>query len=265
MKAVVLAGGRGTRGRPYTDYFPKAMIPVGGAPLIRHVVGHLDSFSSVEEIIVVADFAGQGAQIRNYFQGQDVAGRMRFVQDSQSGTGGDVVHAAGRLRGAGGFVLWFVDNLCALDVDAMKRRFDEQGVAACVATRSRRREETGFARVEGGVVSEFMEKPVLDLPLAECLGIYVLDPGIIDEIGAAPGGGGGGVNLSSDVLERLAAESRVGAYDIGDAEWLDVESPVIVDRNRGRAGRITGLMGRGAAAARAGSRDWRDPGAPLEG
>ena len=34
VKAVILAGGKGTRGKPYTDYFPKAMIPVNGKPLI---------------------------------------------------------------------------------------------------------------------------------------------------------------------------------------------------------------------------------------
>ncbi|WP_320416534.1 nucleotidyltransferase family protein [Candidatus Nitrosotenuis chungbukensis] len=44
MKAVILAGGKGTRARPFTDYFPKAMIPVLGSPLIDHVVRYLSSF-----------------------------------------------------------------------------------------------------------------------------------------------------------------------------------------------------------------------------
>jgi len=38
LKAVILAGGLGTRGKPFTDYFPKAMIPIDGKPLIDHIV-----------------------------------------------------------------------------------------------------------------------------------------------------------------------------------------------------------------------------------
>ena len=38
MKAVILAGGKGTRGKPYTDYFPKAMTPINGKPLIEYIV-----------------------------------------------------------------------------------------------------------------------------------------------------------------------------------------------------------------------------------
>ncbi|MFB5616790.1 MAG: NDP-sugar synthase, partial [Nitrosopumilus sp.] len=41
MKAVILAGGSGTRGKPYTEYFPKAMIPINGKPLVDYVVRYL--------------------------------------------------------------------------------------------------------------------------------------------------------------------------------------------------------------------------------
>ncbi|NHI04462.1 hypothetical protein DYY67_1952 [Candidatus Nitrosotalea sp. TS] len=58
MKAVILAGGRGTRGRPFTDYIPKAMIPVHGKPLIAHIVEYLSSFKIIEDIIILADFDG---------------------------------------------------------------------------------------------------------------------------------------------------------------------------------------------------------------
>jgi len=240
VKAIILAGGRGIRGRPYTDYFPKAMIPIGGIPLIQYVAEYLDSFSMVKEIIVVSDFEGLGAQIRNHFEGQRIARRMRFVQDSQSGTGGDLVHAEKALGDTGEFILWFVDNFCALDVRAMKRQFDAHKSTACVAIRTRRREETGFARVVDGRIVEFREKPVMSLPLSECLGIYMLDAKILRLIKKVRKRS---VNLSFDVLEGLAKESQISAYDIGDAEWLDVESPVIIDRNRRLVKRIAEQMG----------------------
>ena len=51
MKAVILAGGKGTRGKPYTEYFPKAMTPINGKPLIDYVVRYLKSFKFIKEII----------------------------------------------------------------------------------------------------------------------------------------------------------------------------------------------------------------------
>ncbi len=240
MKAIILAGGKGTRGRPYTDYFPKAMIPVDGMPLIQYVVDHLSAFPVIGEIIIVADFKGLGAQIRNHFQGQRIAKRLKFVQDSQSGTGGDLIHAAGALGGAREFILWFVDNFCALDVDSMKRQFEAQKSMVCIATRTKRSEETGFAKVVDGKVVEFKEKPVMDLPLSECLGIYMLDAGILSLVRKAKKAN---VDFSFDVLEGLSKESQVSTYDIGDIGWLDVESPVIIDRNKRQVRRIIRQMG----------------------
>ena len=250
MKAVVLAGGRGSRGRPYTEYIPKAMFPAAGAPLVSHVVGHLLSYPFVEEAVVVADFAGLGSQIRLYMEGS-FGGRVRFAQDSQRGTGGDLLCAAPRLRGAGPFALWFVDNLCALDLEAMRDSFESSGRPACVAVRSQRREETGFARVSGGLVERFYEKPVLDLPLSECLGVYMLDGSVISRLRAC---GPGQVNLSYDVLQPMAAEGKLAAYDIGRSGWLDVESPAVLERNAAYARRIISRMGRGGTSRRLRSR-----------
>lgn len=242
MKAVVLAGGQGTRGRPYTEHIPKALFPARGAPLIRHVVGHLLSFPFVDEAVVVADFEGTGSQIRLYMEGSH-GGRVRFVQDSQRGTGGDLLCAAPAVRGSGGFVLWFVDNLCALDLSAMRDSFVSSGRAACVAVRSRRREETGFARVRGGLVEEFREKPVLSLPLSECLGVYMMGDEVLSRARKC---GPGHVNLSYDVLQPMAAEGKLAAHDIGRSGWLDVESPSVLERRSAEAARIISAMGRGA-------------------
>ena len=68
MKAVILAGGQGTRGKPFTDYFPKAMVPIEGKPLIDHIVQYLSSFDFIEEIIILANFKGLGDQIKSYFE-----------------------------------------------------------------------------------------------------------------------------------------------------------------------------------------------------
>ena len=89
MKAIILAGGKGTRGKPYTDYFPKAMTPINNRPLIDYIVKYLQSQKIIKEIIIISDFVGLGGQIKNYFENQE---NITFIQDSQSGTGGDLLH-----------------------------------------------------------------------------------------------------------------------------------------------------------------------------
>lgn len=250
MKAVVMAGGRGTRARPYTDYFPKAMMPVQGRPLVSHVVEYLLSLDAVDEAVVLTDLKGLGGQIAGYMGGRR---GVTMVQDAQAGTGGDLLRARPHLRGEETFVLWFVDNLCRADVLGMDALLRRTGSLACVATRSSRREETGFAEVGGsGIVSRFVEKPTVQLPMAECLGIYALSTAILPRVArraaekrreAGKGGGAAAdVNLSYDVLEALAAEGRVCAYDIGGEPWIDAESPAAVDRSATTAAEIVSRM-----------------------
>ena len=233
MKAVILAGGKGTRGRPYTDYFPKAMIPVEGRPLIDRIIRYLSRFDFIKEIIIVADFAGLGGQIRNYYHNyykynQKYNGKkLSFMQDAQKGTGGDLLHIEKRLGRDRNFVLWFADNLCAIDLPEMRRVFCAKKSAACIATRTSRSEETGFAIVKDGMVKKFMEKPTIKLQMSECLGIYILDRRIIDMIKKKRNN----INLSYDILQPLSKEEKISAFDICNSGWIDVESPVVLERN----------------------------------
>jgi mannose-1-phosphate guanylyltransferase len=238
VKAIILAGGKGTRGKPYTEYFPKAMTPINGKPLIGYVVKYLKSFSFVKEIIIISDFNGLGGQIKNYYGDQK---NITFVQDSQRGTGGDLLHIEKKLKGETEFLLWFVDNLCAIDLKKMKEFFKEKNSFACIATRTKRREETGFAIVENGIIKEFKEKPVMKLQLSECLGIYILGKDIIKRIKAKQKQNK--INLSYDILQQLSKEGKISAYDIGDKEWVDVESPMILERNEKMVKKIIKQMG----------------------
>jgi mannose-1-phosphate guanylyltransferase len=238
VKAVILAGGKGTRGKPYTEYFPKAMTPINGKPLIDYVIKYLTSFSFVNEIIVISDFNELGGQIKNFYQNQK---GITFVQDSQSGTGGDLLHVANKLKDESEFILWFVDNLCAIDLKKMRKRFREKNSSACIATRTRRKEETGFAKVKDGVITEFKEKPMMKLQLSECLGIYMLGKDIIKRIKAKQKQKE--INLSFDILQQLSKEGKISAFDIGDSEWIDAESPMILERNEKTVKKIIKQMG----------------------
>jgi len=238
VKAVILAGGKGTRGKPYTNYFPKAMLPINDKPVIDYIVKYLESFSFIKEIIIISDFNGLGGQIKNYFVNQK---NITFVQDSQSGTGGDLLHIEKKLKGESEFLLWFVDNLCAVDVKKMRDIFKDKNSSACISTRTKRKEETGFAVVEDGIIKEFKEKPVMKLQLSECLGIYMLGKDIIDRIKKKEKEKE--INLSFDILQQLSKEGKISAFDIGDKEWMDVESPTILERNEKTVKKIIKQMG----------------------
>ena len=237
MKAIILAGGKGTRGKPYTEFFPKAMTPINGKPLIDYVVKYLKSFNFIKEVIIISDYNGLGGQIKNYYGDRK---DIKFIQDSQSGTGGDLLHIEKELKNESEFLLWFVDNLCAVDVKKMRETFKEKNSFACIATRTKRKEETGFAIVENGIIKEFKEKPTMKLQLSECLGIYMLRKEIIQKIKKKKQKQ---VNLSFDILQELSKEGKVSAHDIVDKEWVDAESPMMLERNKKLVTKIIKQMG----------------------
>jgi mannose-1-phosphate guanylyltransferase len=185
-------------------------------------------------VIIISDYNGLGGQIKNYYGDQK---NIKFVQDSQSGTGGDLLHIKKELKNESEFLLWFVDNLCAVDIKKMRELFKEKKSLACIATRTKRKEETGFAIVEDGIIKEFKEKPIMKLQLSECLGIYILGTEIIQKIKKKQ------INLSYDILQQLSKEGKVSAYDIAEKEWIDVESPMVLERNEKIVTKIIKQMG----------------------
>ncbi len=213
------------------------MNPINGKPMIDYVVRYLKSFNFIKEVIIISDYNGLGGQIKNYYGDRK---DIKFIQDSQSGTGGDLLHIEKELKNESEFLLWFVDNLCAVDVKKMKETFKEKNSFACIATRTKRKEETGFAIVENGIIKEFKEKPIMKLQLSECLGIYMLRKEIIQKIKKRKQKQ---VNLSFDILQELSKEGKVSAHDIADKEWIDAESPMILERNKKLVTKIIKQMG----------------------
>ena len=122
----------------------------------------------------------------------------------------------------------------------MRKTFKEKNSLACIATRTKRKEETGFAVVEDGIITEFKEKPIMKLQLSECLGIYMLGKEIIERIKKKKKKQ---VNLSFDILQELSKEGKVSAHDIEQREWIDAESPMILERNEKLVAKIIKQMG----------------------
>jgi len=92
VKAVILAGGEGTRLRPLTSNQPKPMMPIVNAPMMEHIVRLLAKHGFDDIVVTVAFLANH---IRNYFgDGSDFGVRMRYAtEESPLGTAGSVRNA----------------------------------------------------------------------------------------------------------------------------------------------------------------------------
>lgn len=115
MKAMIFAAGLGTRLKPLTDTMPKALVPVGGQPLLWHVMRKLQASGFDEFVINVHHFAGQIASYleENGNLGSDV--HLSYETEQLLETGGGVRHAASLLEG-GPFLVHNVDILSDIDL-----------------------------------------------------------------------------------------------------------------------------------------------------
>lgn len=242
MKAILLAGGSGTRARPFTDYVPKAMFPLDGRPIIDYLVKYIAQFSQINEIIIVCNFDSFGKQIINYFEGkQRIVGKpIIFVEDKKNGTGGSLLKIEKYVTQDECFLVWFADNLCALKIEQMIQKYDQvnmksgrTGSIGMVVVRKRRREETARVILDDSRIKEFMEKQRVKLEQPEAVGIYLFSKRIFEYLHKISTKGFANFNLSYDILNQITNMEKLFSYDIGEnIEWIDVESPTYADRNK---------------------------------
>jgi mannose-1-phosphate guanylyltransferase len=240
LKAILLAGGRGTRAKPITEYFPKAMLPLDGRPIIDYIVRYLARFSQINEIIVVCGFDSFGEQIINYFEGKgSIVGKsITFVEDKNNGTGGSLLRVEKYIGQDECFLVWFADNLCALNIEHMIQQYQQEnaksgGITGMIAVRKRRREETARVRLVESQIKEFREKHTVNLEQPEALGIYIFSKRIFQYLQKKLKEGLDSFNLSYHILNQIANTDKLFSYDIGEkVEWIDAESPAYIDRNK---------------------------------
>ena len=114
MKAMIFAAGLGTRLKPITDTLPKALVPVGGRPLIEHVCRKLKAAGIEEAVVNVHHFA---EKVESWIAGQDI---MDLNVSDESAllleTGGAVLRARRFLDGCENFLIHNVDILSNADL-----------------------------------------------------------------------------------------------------------------------------------------------------
>ena len=183
MKAVVMAGGEGTRLRPLTSNQPKPMVPIVGKPCMEHILELLKQHG-LEEVIVTVAFMPQA--IRSYFGNGDSLGMSveYSVEESPLGTAGSVRLASGVLDEP--FVVISGDALCDVDLTDLIRSHRERGAAVTIGLKSVENPlEFGIVVTdEERRIERFLEKPSWSQVFSDTIntGIYVLEPEVLRHI-----------------------------------------------------------------------------------
>jgi mannose-1-phosphate guanylyltransferase/phosphomannomutase len=183
MKAVVMAGGEGTRLRPLTSNQPKPMVPVVGKPCMEHILELLREHG-LDEVIVTVAFLPQA--IRTYFgQGETLGMEISYsVEESPLGTAGSVRLAARQLDDT--ILVISGDALCDVDLTELITFHQERGAAVTIGLKSVDNPlEFGIVVTdEEGRIERFLEKPSWSQVFSDTIntGIYVLEPEVLRHV-----------------------------------------------------------------------------------
>ncbi len=219
MKAVIMAGGEGTRLRPLTSNAPKPMLPVANRPMMEHVIALLKRHG-FDEIVVTVAFLSNA--IKTYFgDGSELGVSIEYSDEpTPLGTAGSVGNARHLLTER--FLVISGDVITDLDLSEIWKFHERcEALATIALTPVANPLEFGIVITrEDGSIERFLEKPTWGQVFSDTIntGIYVLEPEIFDYIPE-----GRSVDFSGDVFPQLLAEGKPLFGPVVDAGyWEDV-------------------------------------------
>ncbi|MFN2504890.1 MAG: sugar phosphate nucleotidyltransferase [Acidimicrobiales bacterium] len=218
MKAVIMAGGEGTRLRPLTSNQPKPLMPLANRPMMEHVVRLLKAHG-FEEVVVTLAFLPQ--TIRTYFgDGSEFGVRMVYAtEETPLGTAGSVRNAQAELTET--FLVISGDVLTDIDLSEVLAFHREKGAMATIALKSMENPlEFGIVIArEDGSIERFLEKPTWGQVFSDTVntGIYVLEPEVFDYIPE-----GQSVDFSESVFPKLLSDGKPLYGHVAEGYWEDV-------------------------------------------
>jgi NDP-sugar pyrophosphorylase family protein len=229
MKAMIFAAGLGTRLRPMTDSVPKALLKVGGKPLLERLIGKLIQAGFDEITINIHHLPDQ---IRQFLEENKNFGIRIHISDESDqllDTGGGLQKAAPFLRGDEPVLLHNVDIVSNLDLNKLVGYHLEMGALATLAVRDRVTERyllfsqrmrlCGWMNKTSGETRAAIPDLISEsIPLAFS-GIHVIDPHILDLIS------GQGKFSMIDTYLKLTKSHPVIGYPDQSTCWMDIGKP----------------------------------------
>ncbi|MGW5467950.1 nucleotidyltransferase family protein [Streptomyces chartreusis] len=221
MHAVILAGGKGVRLRPYTTALPKPLVPIGDQHAILEIVLRQLSTAGFTRCTIAIGHLGE--IIRAYVgDGTQWGLSVDYAtEDSPLGTMGPLLNLRDRLPEH--FLVMNGDVLTDLDYADVLRTHEASGTPLTIATYARKVHiDFGVLTTDASRVVAFTEKPSIDYRVS--MGVYGVSRTTLDHY--TPG-----LPLGFDelVMDLLAAERPPHAYEF-DGYWLDIGRPDDYDR-----------------------------------
>jgi len=221
MKAVVMAGGEGSRLRPLTSNRPKPLVPIGNRPIMEHILGLLRRHGITE---VVSTLHYLADEIQSYFgDGSDFGVRMSYsIEPHPLGTAGSVKLAEAELSD-GTFVIISGDALTDCDLtDALRFHREKGSLATLVLARVPSPLDFGVVITDAeGRIQRFMEKPTWSEVFSDTVntGMYILEPSVFDLMERDKN-----YDWSSDIFPQLLEAGQPMFGYIMNGYWADVGS-----------------------------------------
>jgi NDP-sugar pyrophosphorylase family protein len=215
-RAVVLAGGRGSRLAPYTTVLPKPLMPVGDRAILEVVLQQLRDAGFDDITLAVGHLAHLIRAVLGNGRSNGISIRYHG-EDRALGTAGPLASIPDL---DGTFLMLNGDVLTTLDYRALVAAHVEAGNVLTIATHRRTvRADYGVLHTDGAVgltsrVVGYDEKPELSYTVS--MGVYVLEPAAVEHVPA-----GRYYDLPDLVVALLAAGAPVGSYAF-DGYWLDI-------------------------------------------
>lgn len=216
MKAIVLAGGKGTRLAPYTKILPKPLMPIGDMPILEILIHQMKKAGVTEVILTVGHLA---ELMRAFFQdGSRFGLKIDYSYENQPlGTAGPLSLVADQLNQT--FLVTNGDVLTTLDMQDLIRSHRSSGAIASIASHQRQVNiDFGVLQTSGpNELSGYIEKPSYNFLVS--MGIYVFEPEILKFIPYNQY-----LDFPDLVHKLIASGERVVSYPF-EGYWQDLGRP----------------------------------------
>ena len=206
MQAIILAGGRGNRLKPITDYVPKSLVPIKNIPIIEWQIKYLKKFG-VNEIIISTGYKTK--MIENYLSIKNLKVKIKFsIEKSPLGTGGAIKKAGKMINGKSFFVI-NGDVITNIDLNKLSKKPNS---IASIELQTK----FGILEINGNKISKFSEKIAIS-DLWMNAGIYHLQKEIIKDL---PNKG----DIEKTLFPNYAKKGKLSTIKFKNIKWYSIDS-----------------------------------------
>ena len=206
MKAIILAGGRGNRLRPITDYVPKPLIPIKNIPIIEWQIKYLKKFG-VSEVIICSGYKTE--MIENYLNNKKLGIKISFsVENIPLGTGG-AIKKAGKKINDKSFIVINGDIITNID---LKKLLKKENSIASIQLKTK----FGILQTDDDKIIKFDEKKEIE-NLWMNAGIYHLKKNTLKDL---PDKG----DIEKTLFPNYAKKEKLSTLKFRNTKWYSIDS-----------------------------------------